>query len=311
MRLQALTRQALGVDPALEDEWELLQSPETDLLPSVAARLEQASPRARGLRRYTWLRYQTLLSQARGIASLSPQDLLLADDLHLASSFYSHPSDRVLHGIDFVAPLGWDGEHKESLRTLGWQKPAWPDGPDRSEWVRADGTRLRFHWEWFQGSGVTLEPLRQRASVGDHGLTALSAPDQFQRSCLQAPGHLWMLDAAAMLARDPRLCELKSTPLACLAWRWNKLCRSWAGYDLGLRHPSRRGWTPAQWALALCHRRSDPYSALLGELALQLVCRGQFGWPGQWLRVLRQRWSLRSSLDIPGAYLRRRRGDFS
>lgn len=305
--------QAVGASKAEENGWEALHHPETDLLPAIAARLGDGlgSPKAQGLKRYTWIRHRLLLEHAQRVASLDHEALLLCDDLNLGGSFYPHPSARVIQGIDFIANTDWDLRHAESLRRLGWEKPKWADRAGQSEWYLPDATRLRFHHTWLGHDPTPLVTFFEKATVNQAGLSALSAPHQLYRTCRQGPEHLWMVDAAAMLESQPDLREFVPGCFGCLAWRWNQLFGQTTGTELGLAFPPRSDWNIAQWLLALSHRRTHAYGKFFEELSIELLNRGKSGRLAEWLDLVRNRWSLDRNREIPHAFLRRLRGDFS
>lgn len=305
-------RQAVGSEPAEELDWPALHRPETDLLPTVVNRLDpsQISDRAKGLKRYTWLRYQLALKEARKVASLNPDGLLLVDGLHLASSFYEHPSARALFGIDFLVWESTEGKIAATLRDLGWRKPDYPDGFGFSEWQGPESLRLRFHTHWLNHHQAPLEDIFERSELRD-GLRTLAAIDQFCRTCWQAPSHLWLVDAHAMLKKKPGLFRSVPEELVGAAVRWNALSLATVGVPMSSGVRRLGSWTPVQWTLSRLHRRGDIYSTLLEELAMQLLSQGKAGWPHHWVEALCRRWALSSPLQLPAAFWSRWRGDFA
>jgi hypothetical protein len=307
-RFRTLVCQAVGAEPAHESNWEALQAPETDLLPSVLARIDSSatSSRAKGLKRYTWLRYQLALSEARNVASLAPEELVLMDDLHLSTNVYSHPSARVLYGIDFLVRPQVYSNLEEQLPDLGWSKPSWPDGPDYQEWRGPDELRLRFHSSWLEHDRRDIGPIFQRARDGAHDLLALAHEDQLVRTCWRGHSHLWLVDAWNLRARLDEMSLPRE--LASLGRRWNRLCCQTTGRSLELTWQGESK-NLAQLLLGRCHRRGHPYTDLVEQLAMELVTTNQAGWPGQWMRRLCERWALESSAQVPLAFWHRWRGD--
>jgi len=293
--MQGLVRQAVGTVPPEESRWEQLHYPETELLPTVVSRLssEELSPKAKGLKRYTWLRYQLAQKEADKLSEQFPQTLLLTDDLNLAENVYPEPTGRVLTGLDFLVRPGRRAEVESRLTALGWGKPTWPDNGETSYWTGPESLLLRLHTHWMAHGPL---PEEEWFEAG-----ALSPPHQLCRTCWQGPLHLWLVDAHHLKSELPENFQF-------LGSRLNKLSRQQVGKSLDL--PEVLPVNLAQWALHTTLRRPGFASKLLQELALQLVTQEKPGLPHQWLNALCTRWSLTSYTQIPKATWRRLRGDF-
>lgn len=307
--MSSLLRQALGLEAASEAGWEQLERPYSELLPSIAEVMDPStlSARAKGLKKYTWLRYQLALTEAQKVLAMAPHHLLLADDLHLAGLCYPSPSARVLTGIDFLLHPAVTPALNSQLCELGWRKPDWADPPGESHWMGKESILLRLHTEWLHYWRAPWDFVFEQ-SVEHHGFRGLSPAYQLCRSCRQGPSHLWPLDAHYLLRKFPECAHHLPRPLQVLARAWNRGYQREVGASLGL--PERGSRTLAEWVLQASSEGSDPYTRMLQEMALELAANGESGGPMQWLHAVCRRWGLGSVAEIPWALWKRLRGDF-
>lgn len=307
--MSSLLRQALGLEFATEAGWEQMERPYSELLPSIAEVMEPSvlSARAKGLKKYTWLRYQLALTEAQNVYALAPDRLLLADDLHLVRLCYPSPSARVITGIDFLLhPEGVPGLNAQ-LAELGWRKPEWADPPGERHWMGKESILLRLHSEWLHYWRAPWDFVFEQSLEHD-GLRGLSPEHQLCRTCRQGPSHLWPLDAHYLLRKFPECAHHLPAPLQVLNKAWNRGYQTEVGAALGL--PERACRTFAEWVLQVTSEHRNPYTLMPQEMALELAADGEAGWPTQWLRAVCRRWGLQSAAEIPWAFWKRLRGDF-
>ena len=305
--LKGLLRQAVGQEPPGEEDWEELRLPESELLPSIASLIpgDAISAKARGLKKYTWLRYQLSLSEARKVYELAPESLLLMDDLNLVLGCYPGPSYRVITGIDFLLKPGFS---LHGLEALGWQKPSWSDPPGMACWLGKDALMLRLHERWLENWCSPWDFVFQE-SVSRDGMTSMAPSHQLCRVFQQGKPHLQILDAHYLLTHSPDAVSNLPRPFQVLCRRWNERFKEVVGVSPGLT--SAPPATLAEGLLTFTDGHTDMYRKMIGELALELASYGEAGWPNEWIRALCRRWNLAGPRQIPWALWRRLRGDFS
>ena len=308
MTWERLLRQATGVEPVEVTDWETIPKPDSDLLPTLADRLPAAlaSPRLQGLKRYTWARYQLLQAAAREVFALAPESLLLLDDLYLAGRFFPKPSSRVLHGIDFLVRTDDLQAVSQSLEDSGWRKPPWGETRFWTEWRNSEDLRLRLHKSWLEFADSCPDRIFEEAETWQ-GFRVLNPGRQLCRCGWQGADHLWLLDVDTLSRLESIAVPREFEPLIAA---WNQASQKMLGHHLALELPASARWTPAQWALVKSHRGRHFLAKLVEQLAMELVSRQMFGWPGQWSQALCRRWSLANGWQIPGAAWSRWKGDW-
>ena len=308
MTWQRLLRQATGVEPVDTLGWEAIPKPESDLLPTLADQLPATlvSPRIQGLRRYTWARYQLLQAKAREVFALAPESLLLLDDLYLAGRFYPNPSSRVLHGIDFLGRTEDLQSVSRYLEDSGWRQPPWGESRFWKEWRNSDDLRLRLHTSWLEFGDPCADLVFEEAETWQ-GFRVLNPGRQLCRCGWQGVDHLWLLDVETLSRHESTTVPGEFEPLIAA---WNKASLKVLGHRLSYAPRASTRWTPAQWALVKSHRGRHFMTKMVEELAMELVSRRLFGWPGQWTQALCRRWSLDNGWQIPGAAWSRWKGDW-
>ena len=306
--LRGLIRQAVGQEPPAEQAWEDLGPPESELLPSIASLIprDRISAKARGLKKYTWLRYQLCVSEARKIYESAPESLLLIDDLNLILSCYPGPSYRAITGIDFLVRPDSLIDWNSKLTALGWQKPPWGDPVGTACWVGKESLMLRLHERWLEHWCGSWDFVFRESVIRD-GMASMADSHQLCRVFLQGQPHLQFLDAHYLLAKSLDFALALPRPFDMLCGRWSQRFEQATGVSTGLcwRSPA----TLAEWALKCTDGHLDLYRRMIGELALELSSCGEAGWPGQWTQAVCRRWSLSSPREIPRELWQRLRGD--
>jgi hypothetical protein len=271
-------------------------------VPTLISRLgSDATPRLRGNTRHTWSRYQLLLREAQTIISLTPDPVVLVDDLFLGGFVYPNPGARSIAGIDLLGSRKTQGILSARLGGNGWTAHDYQVPRGYVELWNGK-TRLRLHADWLPGRESEFEQVLSRVrSV--KGVLVPHRHDQLWRTLWRGLEPQWLVDACLLLEGiEPRPVPRSLEPIFRSAER---VAARRLGRGLGLSLQGRSSWTVADWVLYLTHRNRTLTGHLMFEIATDLRRNGQAGRPNQWLQKLTVRWGVSSLAELPAEFLRR------
>ncbi|MCA9776932.1 MAG: hypothetical protein KC800_09460 [Candidatus Eremiobacteraeota bacterium] len=282
--LKQLQLFALGLEPSDISDWTPVSPVEGLVVPTIAWRLgEAAPPSLKGLRRYTWTRYQVLYRKAQELQRIFNLPAFLADDLNLAGRGYPDPSARSMEGLDFYLREKDLEKAEKRLREYGWNRPSWEPVVGSVELRKEEDPELRLRLWHSLYPGLHYQPELPWSDRSEE-LIHLPLGEQFWRTCWIKREPLWLIDSWFLLergaGRDPSF-------LSPYLKGWERTARRQVGSAYRFPAAAREDWSFWDLLLSVSCGRESPLWNRLEELSTairdDLACGKD---PGHRLRTL-------------------------